>query len=80
MIKRSVTIKGHRTSISLEAPFWDCLTTIAHERNLSVSALIAAIDLERTEELSQGNDASGLSGTIRIYVLNWALSAHPHPS
>ena len=74
MIKRSVTIKGHRTSISMEAPFWDCLNQIAQERQSSVSALIAEIDAARTTALSSGQGQGGLSGTIRIFILNWALS------
>ncbi len=76
MIKRSITIKGHRTSISLEAPFWDCLHTIAQERGQSLSAVVAAIDLERTKQLTNNayRNTSGLSGTIRVYVLNWALT------
>ena len=75
MIKRSVTIQGHRTSVSLEAPFWDCLHDMAAERNLSVSALIADIDLSRTTRLSSGQDTGGLSSTIRIAILDWALNA-----
>ena len=80
MIKRSVTIKGHRTSISMEAPFWDCLNQIAQERQSSVSALIAEIDAARTTALSSGQDQGGLSGTIRVFVLNWALSKNTPPS
>ena len=75
MIKRSVTIQGHRTSISLEAPFWDCLGQIAQHRNLSIAGLIADIDNTRTTQLSAGNNTGGLSSTIRIYILDWALSS-----
>ena len=80
MIKRSVTIKGHRTSISMEPPFWSCLQQIAEERGLSVSALIAEIDATRTAALSSGQDQGGLSGTIRVFILDWALSRGPSPS
>ena len=79
MIKRSVSIQGHRTSISMEAPFWDCLSQIARERQLSVSALIAEIDASRTAALTAGQDQGGLSGTIRVFILNWALSRRTHP-
>ncbi len=44
MTKRSVTINGHATSISLEAPFWQELNRMADEAGLSVAALIARID------------------------------------
>jgi len=58
--KRSVDIAGHRTSVSLEAPFWDALAAIAARRNTSVNQLIADIDKERT-----GN----LSSALRVFVL-----------
>lgn len=58
--KRSVDIAGHRTSISLEAPFWDALTTIATRRNISINQLVAEIDQAR-----EGN----LSSALRVYVL-----------
>ena len=60
LVKRSVRIAGHPTSISLEAPFWDALREIAAHRRLSVNALVAAIDAERP-----GN----LSSAIRLFVL-----------
>ena len=44
--KRSVTIAGHRTSISLEPPFWEALAEIAAGRGMSVAALVAEIDRE----------------------------------
>jgi predicted DNA-binding ribbon-helix-helix protein len=58
--KRSVDIDGHRTSVSIEAPFWDALREIADQKHLSVNQLIAIIDKDRT-----GN----LSSAIRVYVL-----------
>ncbi len=58
--KRSVTIAGHRTSISLEEPFWCGLQAIAADRGVSVAALIAAIDAIR-------GDVS-LSSAIRLFV------------
>jgi predicted DNA-binding ribbon-helix-helix protein len=58
--KRSVDIDGHRTSVSIEAPFWDALREIADKKQLSINQLIAAIDKDRT-----GN----LSSAIRVYVL-----------
>jgi predicted DNA-binding ribbon-helix-helix protein len=58
--KRSVVIAGHATSISLEAEFWDALKIIALRRGLSLNALVAAVDGERT-----GN----LSSALRLLVL-----------
>ena len=66
--KRSVTIAGHSTSVSLEAAFWDALKDIAAGRNLSINALIEQIDEGRT-----GN----LSSAIRVYVLAEALNQSP---
>lgn len=63
IIKRSVVVAGHRTSVSLEPAFWDALKEIAQRRSLSINKLIAEIDRDRT-----GN----LSSAIRVYVLRWA--------
>ena len=59
--KRSFTIGGHRTSISLEAAFWDALKAAADEEGLPVSRLIARIDAERS--------GCGLSSAIRVWLL-----------
>ena len=61
IIKRSVRISGHATSITIEPAFWDALRDIAARRQLSVSALVAAIDAGR-----DGN----LSSAIRVFVLD----------
>jgi len=61
IVKRSVRIAGHATSVSLEAAFWDGLCAIAAARQLSVNALLAAIDAER---------AGNLSSAIRLFVLD----------
>ncbi|RWD65238.1 ribbon-helix-helix domain-containing protein [Mesorhizobium sp.] len=63
--KRSVTIRGHRTSFSLEQPFYDDLVTIAAQRSLSLAALVAEIDEARTRD-------ANLSSALRLYVLAWA--------
>jgi predicted DNA-binding ribbon-helix-helix protein len=65
--KRSVVIQGHRTSLSLEQPFWDALKEIATSRRLSLARLIAEIDASRS-----GN----LSSAARVYVLD-ALRSRP---
>lgn len=59
--KRSFTIGGHRTSISLEAPFWEALKSSAAEEGMPVSRLIARIDAERA--------GCGLSSAIRVWLL-----------
>ncbi|AWM86271.1 aryl-sulfate sulfotransferase [Microvirga sp. 17 mud 1-3] len=62
ILKRSVSIAGHRTSISLEEPFWQALREIATRRSTSVQALIGLIDAER--------GAQNLSSAIRVFVLD----------
>ena len=60
MQKRSLTIHGHRTSISLEEPFWVALNDIAKARQQSVASLVKIIDKERV---------GGLSSAIRTFIL-----------
>ena len=60
--KRSFSIKGHRTSISLEPPFWEALRELARRRAMPLAALIAEIDAARTGE-------AGLSTAVRLYIL-----------
>jgi predicted DNA-binding ribbon-helix-helix protein len=62
MAKRSVTIAGHRTSISLEEPFWLELSGIAEARRRPLAALVAEIDRTRPRGIN-------LSSAIRLYVL-----------
>ena len=64
MAKRSLTVAGHRTSISLEDPFWDGLAVIAASRRLSVAAVVAGIDRGRPA-------GTNLSAAIRVAVLDW---------
>ena len=61
IVKRSVVIGGHKTSVSLEDPFWTDLKTIAHAQHVTLSALVAQIDDTREQ--------SNLSSAIRVYVL-----------
>ncbi|WP_421997101.1 ribbon-helix-helix domain-containing protein [Reyranella sp.] len=63
MRKRSVTIGGHRTSVSLEDAFWDELTAIAGRRGVSLNALVAEIDHGRGERRN-------LSSALRLHVLD----------
>ncbi len=59
-MKRSVRIANHKTSISLEAEFWDELKTYAERENVQLNQLVARVDAERS-----GN----LSSALRLYVL-----------
>jgi predicted DNA-binding ribbon-helix-helix protein len=62
VIKRSIVVAGHKTSVSLEDAFWQGLKEIAGRRESTLSDIVAAIDGER----SYGN----LSSAIRLYVLD----------
>ena len=61
-LKRSVTIAGHRTSVSLEPEFWQALTDIAAERERPLAGLIDEIDKR------EGRDKN-LSSALRLFVL-----------
>ncbi|MFI4947677.1 MAG: ribbon-helix-helix domain-containing protein [Alphaproteobacteria bacterium] len=60
LVKHSVRIAGHATSVSLETAFWEALCEIAARRHLSVNALLVQIDAER---------GGNLSSAIRLFVL-----------
>ena len=64
IVKRSVSITGHKTSISLEDAFWSSLRQIAKERHETLSDLIAKVDADRQHV--------NLSSCIRLFVLDWA--------
>ena len=72
VIKRSIVIAGHKTSVSLEDAFWKSLKDIADDRNVTLSDLVSSIDTDR----QHGN----LSSAIRLFVLdhyrNSAMQAH----
>ena len=60
LIKKSITIKKHRTSLSLEKEFWDALNTIAKEQKCSIENLVTKID---------SNRKNSLASSIRVYLL-----------
>ena len=60
--KRSLTLCGHRTSVTLEEPFWRAFQAVAKRRNVSVNALAARIDATRPASV-------GLASAIRVFVL-----------
>ncbi|PQA87323.1 ribbon-helix-helix domain-containing protein [Hyphococcus luteus] len=65
MRKRSITLKGHRTSIALEAEFWDALDAFAEADKRTLPALINSIDRDRLKR----SPPPGLASAIRVYVL-----------
>lgn len=62
-VKHSFSIRGHRTSISLEAEFWEALKEAAAADRTTLAALVADIDQNRGE--------AGLSGAVRVWVLDY---------
>ena len=64
-VKRSLTIDGHRTSVSLETAFWRALTDIARDRDTTRAALVGQIDHARPPEV-------GLATALRLFVLSEA--------
>ncbi|MEF2073935.1 ribbon-helix-helix domain-containing protein [Consotaella aegiceratis] len=67
IVKRSVTIRGHRTSISIEDEFWRLLRAVADRRDMPLAGVIAEIDQQRPP-------ATNLSSAIRLFVLADVLS------
>lgn len=63
MNKRSVSIRGHQTSFSLEDEFWNELKTIAATKQVSLAQLVTQVDTRRAPE-------QNLSSSLRLYVLN----------
>ena len=61
-IKHSLTLKGHRTSVSLESSFWQAFRDIAAEKGVALNVLAAEIDAGRAADV-------GLASAIRVYVL-----------
>jgi predicted DNA-binding ribbon-helix-helix protein len=76
VVKRSVSLDGHRTSMALEDAFWDALKGIATAQGTSVGRLLETIDSERLH--------TNLSSVVRLFVLNYYRSRcspeRPKPS
>jgi predicted DNA-binding ribbon-helix-helix protein len=64
VLKRSIVIAGHKTSVSLEDEFWDSLKEIAGARGMTLGELVAAIDANRRNH-------ANLSSAIRLFVLDF---------
>jgi predicted DNA-binding ribbon-helix-helix protein len=61
-VKHSLTLRGHRTSVSLEEAFWRAFREIAAERGMAINALAAEVDEGRAADV-------GLASAIRVFVL-----------
>lgn len=61
-VKHSLTLRGHRTSVSLEDEFWQAFRQIASQKDIPINTLAAEIDADRGVDL-------GLASAIRLYVL-----------
>lgn len=70
-VKRSITIAGHETSITLEPLFWQALENAAQARGLPLSALVAEIDALRV----QADDPPNLASALRTWALSTARDA-----
>jgi predicted DNA-binding ribbon-helix-helix protein len=70
VVKRSIVVAGHKTSVTLEDAFWNGLKEIASGRNITLSDLVTAVDSERR----QGN----LSSAIRLFVLDFYRNQLAH--
>jgi predicted DNA-binding ribbon-helix-helix protein len=66
-VKHSLTLKGHRTSVSLEGEFWEAFQSLARGRGMSLNELAAEVDAGRSGDV-------GLASAIRVWVLR-ALTA-----
>ncbi len=73
-VKRSVTIAGHETSISLEPIFWDGLRRAAASLGLPVNALVARIDADRIARRNPGN----LASAVRVWLYAQQIENNSH--
>ena len=67
IVKRTIVIAGHKTSVSLEDEFWNALKVIAGERDMRAWELVTSINSDRRHD--------NLSSAIRLFVLNYYQSA-----
>ena len=73
VVKRSIVLNGHKTSVSLEEAFWNSMKEISGEGGKTLSEMVSEIDRNR----KQGN----LSSAIRLFVLDhYRIGAEPTPS
>ena len=67
MIKKSMSINGHKTSVSLEKEFWDDLNLIAKKKKVSLSKLVSDIDIENKK-------SQNLTSRLRVYCLSQKIN------
>lgn len=72
-VKRSITIAGHQTSITLEPLFWELLKASAKKRGLPVNALVAQIDVQRLD----ADEPPGLATAVRLWLTHDMLGKLP---
>lgn len=70
--KHSLTIRGHRTSVSLEPEFWEAFRALAQKRGQTLNALATRIDAARGTE-------RGLASAIRVTILRELMDSKPAP-
>jgi predicted DNA-binding ribbon-helix-helix protein len=68
IVKRTIIRNGHKSSVSLEDQFWDCVREIAKNRKLTASKLVEEIDRHR--------NGDNLSSAIRVFVLEYYKKRH----
>jgi predicted DNA-binding ribbon-helix-helix protein len=68
VIKRSVIVASHKTSVSLEDAFWNALKEVAAARGVTLSDLVTSIEVERRQ--------SNLSSCLRLFVLDFYRAQH----
>jgi predicted DNA-binding ribbon-helix-helix protein len=71
-LKHSLTLKGHRTSVSLEAAFWDAFRSLATSQGKTLNALAAEVDAGRQSD-------EGLASAIRVFVLRHLQKSQASP-
>jgi predicted DNA-binding ribbon-helix-helix protein len=69
-VKRSLSLYGHRTSVTLEPVFWRALERMAAQKGLSLNAVAGRIDAARDPDAT-------LAGALRVAILDWALRQRP---
>ena len=75
MQKRSIAIRGHRTSIRLEPEFWRALDAAARRRNIALPVLVAEVDSKRLKDIP----APALASALRVFALSEASGVRNEP-
>lgn len=70
VVKRSVMIAGHASSVTIEEPFWSAFKALAEAKGQSINQLVTELDDARPRDENGGAKGTNLSSAIRLYVLN----------